>query len=118
MRVDRHKPILEHMISGWYPVNRKFDFIHAYTDPLNQIPLVKIPRKRDAIVKGFADTKLSAYIRVEVLPHDPGEADHLLLNTEVVVSVGPDYCVRTAIYPLNPSFFLRTQTRRAGEVPP
>ena len=98
IRTERHEPILQHLVPGWYPVKQAFYFIHAFTDPLREIPVVEKPRKRDAVVRRFIDTNLSAYIRVEILPSDPGAADHLGLNTEVVVLVGPDYCLRTAVY--------------------
>ena len=90
--------MLEQVVPEWYPVKVPFDLIHAFTDPLREMPVVEKQRKRDAIVRRFSDVNLSAYVRVEILPRDPGETEHLKLHTECVMSVGPDYCVRTAIY--------------------
>ena len=97
LRTERHKPLVEYTLAGWFPVTKEFDFIHAHSDPIFRLPTVAQARTRDSVIP-FPSENLSAYLRIDILPRDPGPRHAMKFDTTVVVLGGPDYVVRMSIY--------------------
>ena len=97
LRCGNFRPVLEHELSGWFPVRAGFRWLQAFTSPVGALPVVQAIRRRDAVMP-FPNLESSARIEVSIFPRT-ADASVPLLEGEFYTFAGisPHHIVRLII---------------------
>ncbi len=102
VRSQDRDPLFEHRLAGWYPVQREFNWLHVFSDPLLNIPATVGTKKRDAIVC-VPNTTESVKLKVDILPASScGLYECSVSSLDTLIGLGPDFAVRVEFYSHQP----------------
>lgn len=97
IRATEAQPISQHNLEGWFPVQREFDWIHAYSGPIGSLPQVDKLGKRDAVMP-LSSIDISARLHVSIHPRT-ADCSVPLVNERIYTFAGisPHHIVRISV---------------------
>lgn len=96
VRTGSHDTLTRHRIENWFPVWESFNFLHAYTDPVENLPAEARARPGDAQIP-FPDNLQSAHVRVSIIAARNGRYEYAVPQLGGVLGVGPNYAIQLSV---------------------